>query len=71
MTDEELDFIKKKQNCVLATITNVFEDHAFNFMRSNEWHNVRDIDAWFDTNLREYYKIRAEVKSYYDAQQES
>lgn len=66
MDEENREFNERKMKLLLNLTGLVFEEQAIEFLKSNEWSSVEELDAWFDKNMKMYDGLRRSIRKFYD-----
>lgn len=66
MDEENREFNERKMKLLLNLTGLVFEEQAIEFLKSNEWSSIEELDAWFDKNMTMYDGLRRSIRKFYD-----
>lgn len=65
MDSESKEFTERKMKLILTLTAVAFEEKSLEFLKSNEWNSLEELDAWFDENMKMYDGLRRDIRSYY------
>lgn len=65
MDSESKEFTERKMKFILTLTAVAFEEKALEFLKSNEWSSLEELDAWFDENMKMYDGLRRDIRGYY------
>lgn len=65
MDSESKEFTERKMKFILTLTAVAFEEKALEFLKSNEWNSLEELDAWFDENMKMYDGLRQDIREYY------
>ena len=66
MTEEQIEFEKRKGALITEVMSNLFEAEVEKYVKDGDWKTFEELDAWLDSSLRSHDEVQRQIREYFE-----